>query len=239
MLSYSANNRAIGAAPGGGEFFRCLWVWLALVGIAGPLLLLAVDVVAVLTVPQYDPVRDVMSNLAWTDLGWAQSLGLYISALMLGALAWGFLRVVRVGLRWRSGAGLFFLAAVCFILVGTFHNNHGFAPVTAAHLTHTISAVVATAAFPATALLLAGEFRRRKLWSWLYLYTITAAGAGLALSLVAGVSLLPGVDDWPWFGLGERIIFSNGVVWCIVMIFWLWRLAGCDAPAAVPVKSRC
>jgi hypothetical protein len=238
MLPYSEENRAIIAVLGGGGHARRLWVWLALGGISGPLILLGLETAAIMSIPEYDPVRDVMSNLAWSDLGWVHSLGLYISAVMLGALAWGFLRVIRGGLRWRIGASFFFVAAVCFILMGTFHNNHGLTPVTPGHFTHTTSAIVATAVFPIASLLMAGEIQRWQRWTWLYPYTITAAGVGLALSIVVGVGFLPGLTHWPWFGLGERIILINGFAWLGVMAVWSWLFQRRDSLPAVATPSH-
>jgi hypothetical protein len=68
---------------------------LAMAGITGPLLLLGAEIVVLPSVANYSPVKDSISSLAWTGLGWIESFTFLTTGLLLEVFA----AVLLLGIR--------------------------------------------------------------------------------------------------------------------------------------------
>ena len=69
---------------------------LAVAGIIGPLVLVALDLTAAFAMPQYNIIRDTISSLALTSLGWIQTIGFQVIGLMIEIFTAGlFLNIKR------------------------------------------------------------------------------------------------------------------------------------------------
>jgi hypothetical protein len=55
---------------------------LALAGVIGPLVLIVADLTAAISQPGYSPIRDSISSLAWSPMGWLQTIGYGIGLLV-------------------------------------------------------------------------------------------------------------------------------------------------------------
>ena len=81
---------------------------LALAGIAGPLVLIALDLTAAFAMPKYDVIRDTISSLALTSMGWIQTIGFLVIGLLIEIFTAGlFLNIKR---RRGFGFGILLLA---------------------------------------------------------------------------------------------------------------------------------
>jgi len=194
---------------------------LALAGIVGPFVLGLADIFAALSEPGYNPIRDSISSLALTPMGWLQTIGFLVIGLLVEVFTAGLLFSIRRG----RGFGLSISVLVCFgfglLLIGAFQTD----PVGTTHTLkgciHSVAATTVFCLFPAACLLIAPSLRNDPYWKGLFLYTIVAGV--LALVLLIMHIWLP--DQLSWFGLHERILVANMVIWVEVMAAWLMRLS--------------
>ena len=103
---------------------------LALAGIVGPLVLIALDLTAALAVPKYDLIRDSISSLALTSLGWIQTIGFLVIGLLIEIFTAGlFLNIKR---RRGFDLGIFLMVLFGFgmLLIGAFRVDPVGAPAT-------------------------------------------------------------------------------------------------------------
>jgi hypothetical protein len=193
----------------------------ALSGIVGPLVLGVADLTAAFSDPGYDPIRQSISSLALTPMGWLQSIGFLVFGLLTEVFVVGLFFSIR---RWR-GFALGIAALVCagfgLLLLGAFQTD----PVGTSHTIqgtiHSRAAAVVFWSFPAACLLIAPSLRHDPYWKDLYFYTIVTGA--FVFSLLIVLSLLPIHQNW--FGLYQRIIVASMVIWVEVMAIWLLRLS--------------
>jgi len=74
---------------------------LAVAGIVGPLVLIITDLTAAFLEPRYNPIRDSISSLALTSMGWVQTIGF----LVIGLLVEVFVAGILFGVRGKRGFG--------------------------------------------------------------------------------------------------------------------------------------
>jgi len=194
---------------------------LALTGIVGPFVLVFANVVASISEPGYDWARDSISSLALTPIGWLQTIGF----LVIGLLVEIFVVGLFLSIRRRRGFGLGIGVLVCFgfglLLIGAFQTDPSGAPHTTEGTIHSIAATIDFSLFPVACLLIAPSLRSDPYWKGLFLYTIVTSV--LALVLVIMHIWLPA--QLSWFGLYERILVANMVIWVEVMAVQLLRLS--------------
>lgn len=190
----------------------------ALVGIVGPVVVIVGDLTASLSVPGYSPIRDSVSSFALTSLGWLQS----ICFLAMGTLLVIFVGGLYFGIRRARGfhAGIILLALCGFVLmlIATFHMDHTGAPPIDG-IIHTIASYGLGLLFPIAILSLAPSFKSTPKWIGIFIYTLIAGV--LAFGLIVGAIF---GDQRGWFGLYERIIILNALVWVEVVAIHYLRL---------------
>ena len=113
---------------------------LALAGIVGPLILVTMDLVAAFTQPRYNLVRQSISALALTSMGWVQTIGFMLMGLMIES----FTAALYLNIRRRRGFG-FGTALLAFfgfgmLVLGTFHTRAVGAPATLNSRVHAVAA---------------------------------------------------------------------------------------------------
>lgn len=193
----------------------------ALCGIAGPLILVSGDVTASLLTADYSMISDTISSLALTPLGWLQTIGFLIMGLLLELFVVGLFFSIRGARGFRPGMALLACLGFGLLLIGAFRTDPSGAPHSVEGTIHTITAYAMSLVFPAGIVLLAPSLRADPNWRNVLAYTLVAAL--LALTLTIGLFLLP--DRMNWFGLYERIIVGNVLVWTEVMAVHLLRLS--------------
>lgn len=190
---------------------------LAIAGMAGPIILVATDLTAAIATPGYSLLRDSISSLALTDIGWVQSIGFLTIGLLVEIFAAGLLYNI---LHYRGlHLGIACLALVGFgmLMLGAFHTDPLGTPETTHGIIHDVAATGVFWLFPLTTLFIAPALRHDRYWEGLFRYTIITGILGFALVIMVLVLS----DTASWFGLAERILVANMVIWVLVMG---WRL---------------
>ncbi|MCJ7669680.1 MAG: DUF998 domain-containing protein [Dehalococcoidia bacterium] len=190
----------------------------AIVGIVGPIVVIVGDLAASLSTPGYSLVRDTVSSLALTDIGWLQSICFLAMGLLLEIFVAGLFFNIRRARGFYAGIVLLALCGFVLMLIATFHMDHPGAP----HIDgtiHTISSYGLGLLFPIAILSLAPSFKRTPNWKGIFVYTLIAGilGFGLIVGAIFG-------DQRGWFGLYERIIILNALVWVEVVAIHFLRL---------------
>lgn len=203
----------------------------AIVGIVGPIVVIVGDFAASLSIPGYSPVRDSVSSFALTSLGWLQS----ICFLAMGTLLVIFVGGLYFGIRRARGfhAGIVLLALCGFVLmlIATFHMDHSGAPPIDGEI-HTIASYGLGLLFPIAVLSLSPSFKGTPNWKGIFVYTLIAGV--LAFGLIIGAIF---GDQRGWFGLYERIIILNALVWVEVVAIHFLRLLLGQESKPQPLRS--
>ena len=208
-------------APQAKEGVRDVGIFLALCGTTGPFILVAMDLVATLTQPQYSLVHDLISALALTSVGWIQTTGFMLIGLLIEAFTAGlFLNIKR---RRGFGFGIALLAFFGFgmLVLGVFHINAVGAPATFYSRIHVTAAYSVLGLFPVSLALMFSSIKNDPRWCALFPYTLVAAV--FALTVAVGRLFLPA--GFSWFGLYERIMVLNAISWLEVFAIRLLHLS--------------
>jgi hypothetical protein len=194
---------------------------LASAGILGPVVFVATDLIAGLTDPFYNYIRHSISSLAWSNLGWLQTIGF----LTIGLLVELFVAGLFFGMKGRRGFGFGILLLVMFgfglLLIGAFHTDPYVGPHTIEGTIHGISAKIVFWTLPMAALLIAPSLKTDPFWKSLNSYSIISSIVALLLM----ISSLWMADDFRWFGFFERLLVVIEISWVFVMAIWLLRLS--------------
>ena len=192
----------------------------ALVGIVGPIVVVVGDIAASLSTPNYSPVRDSISSLALTPIGWLQSICFLAMGLLLEILIAGFFFNIRRARGFHAGIGLLAFCGFGLMLIAAFRMDAPGAPHTIAGMIHTVASYGLGLLFPIAILLLTPSLKSDPNWKNIFVYTLVAGV--LALALMIGLFLS---DQTGWFGLYERIIVANVIIWVEVVAVHLLRLS--------------
>ena len=193
---------------------------LALAGIVGPLVLVALDLTAAFAVPNYDIIRDTISSLALTSMGWIQTIGFLVIGLLIEIFTAGlFLNIKR---RRGFGFGILLLALFGFgmLLIGAFRTDPVGGPATVNGKIHLVGAYGVLGLFPVAVALLLSSIWNDPQWRGMFRYS--AATGLVAFGLAVGRLFLPQLS---WFGLYERLTVANAIAWVEVSAVWLLLLS--------------
>jgi MFS family permease len=189
-----------------------------LVGIIGPIVVIVGDLAASSSVPGYSLIRDSVSSFALTSLGWLQTICFLAMGSLLLIFAGGLYFNVQRARAFYAGIILLALCGFILMLIAAFHMDppEVDSPTTDATI-HTMASYGLGLLFPIAILSLAPSLKSTPNWKNIFVYTIVAGL--LALALVLGALL---AEQRGWFGLYERIIILNALVWVeVVAIHWL------------------
>ncbi len=190
----------------------------ALVGIVGPIVVAVGDLAASSSVPGYSLVRDSVSSLALTSIGWLQSICFLAMGLLLVIFVAGLFFNIRRARVFHAGIVLLALCGFVLMLIATFHMDHPGAPPIDGTI-HTIASYGLGLLFPIAILSLTPSLKNTPNWKNIFIYTLIAGV--LALALISGALL---AEQRGWFGLYERIIILNALVWVEVVAIHFLRL---------------
>jgi len=191
----------------------------ALVGIVGPIVVVVGDIAASLSTPGYSPIRDSISSLALTPIGWLQSIGLLAMGLLLEIFVAGLFYNIRRARGFYAGIVLLAICGFVLMLIATFHMDHPEAPPIDG-IIHTIASYSLGLLFPIAILSLASSLKSTPNWKNIFVYTLVAGI--LAFGLIIGALF---TEQTGWFGLYERIIVANAIIWVEVVAIHLLRLS--------------
>jgi MFS family permease len=192
----------------------------AIVGIVGPIVVIVGDLAASSSVPDYSPVRNSVSSFALTSLGWLQTICFLAMGLLLEIFIAGLFFNIRRARGFYAGIVLLALCGFVLMLIAAFHMD---APETelptTAGIIHTITSYGLGLLFPIAILSLAPSFKSTPNWKNIFVYTLIAGV--LAFGLILGAFF---TDQTGWFGLYERIIIGNALIWVEVVAVHLLHL---------------
>jgi MFS family permease len=191
----------------------------ALVGIVGPIVVIVGDLAASLSTPGYSLVCDSVSSLALTGIGWLQSICFLAMGLLLEIFVAGLFFNIHRARGFRLGISFLALCGFVLMLIATFHMDAPGGPRTTAGIIHTLASYGLGLLFPIAILSLAPSFKSTPNWKGIFVYTLIAGtlGFGLIIGAIFG-------DQRGWFGLYERIIILNALIWVEVVAIHLLRL---------------
>ena len=194
---------------------------LALAGIVGPIMLVIANLIASLSVSDYSLIHDSISSLAWTPMGWLQSIGFLAIGLLVEVFVAGLLFSIRGAWGFSVGIGLLVCFGFGLLLIGAFRED----PLGSQHsiqgMIHTVATATIFSIFPVASLLIAFSLRKDPYWKGLFVHTI--AMTGLTSAFVIGHLCLSA--KMGWIGLYERILVVNIVIWVEIMAIRLLRLS--------------
>lgn len=191
----------------------------AIVGIVGPVVVIVGDLAASLSTPGYSLVRDSVSSFALTSLGWLQTICFLAMGLLLVIFVAGLFFNIRRARGFHAGIGLLALCGFVLMLIAAFHMDAPGAERTTDGIIHTIASYGLGLLFPIAILPLAPSFKSTPNWRNIFIYTLIAGV--LAFGLIIGAIF---GDQSGWFGLYERIIILNALVWVEVVAIHFLRL---------------
>ena len=203
----------------------------AIVGIVGPIVVIVGDLAASSSVPGYSLLRDSVSSFALTSLGWLQSICFLAMGLLLVIFVAGLYFNTRRARGFHAGITLLALCGFVLMLIATFHMDHPGAPPVDGTI-HMIASYGLGLLFPIAVLSLASSFKSTPNWKGIFVYTIVAGV--LALALILGALL---GNQRGWFGLYERIIILNALIWVEVVAVHFLRLLLKQQPNPLPFQS--
>lgn len=191
----------------------------AIVGIVGPIVVIVGDLAASLSTPGYSLVRDSVSSFALTSLGWLQTICFLAMGLLLVIFVAGLFFNIRRARGFHAGIGLLALCGFVLMLIAAFHMDAPGAERTTDGIIHTIVSYGLGLLFPIAILSLAPSFKSTPNWRNIFIYTLIAGvlAFGLMIGAIFG-------EQSGWFGLYERIIILNALVWVEVVAIHFLRL---------------
>ena len=194
---------------------------LAIAGMAGPVILVVTDLTAAFSTPDYNLIRDSISSLALTDIGWIQSIGFLTIGLLVEIFAAGLLFDILDHRGFHLSITCLALMGFGMLLLGAFHTDPVGVPETIHGTIHDVAATAVFWLFPVTCILIAPALRHDRYWESLFKYTIITGILGFALAIMVLVLS----DTASWFGLAERILVANTVIWVMAMGWRLFRIS--------------
>lgn len=194
---------------------------LAFAGMAGPLVLIATDLTAAFSNPEYNIVRDSISSLALISMGWLQTIGFLAIGLLVEIFTAGLLFNIRGARGFHLSIGCLVFIGFGMLLIGAFRTDPVGAPDTVEGIIHSIAATIVFWLFPIASLLMAPSLRKDPYWQNIFRYSMVTSILALALVILVGIL----EDTSSWFGLAERILVVNMIIWVEVTAIKLLRLS--------------
>lgn len=187
----------------------------------GPVILIISEIIAASSAEKYDIFSDSISSLALTPMGYVQTIGFLAIGLFVEVFTAGLLFGVRASRGYHLGIGCLVFIGFGMLLIGAFHTDPIDAADTVEGIIHSTAASIVFWLFPAASLLMSFSFRRDTCWQSIFRYS--AVTGILALVLVIMVAALE--DSASWFGLAERILVANMIIWLEVTAIKLFHLS--------------
>jgi len=211
--------------------FSCFFGFLALVGVAGPLLLLFAHFVALPSAAAYSLVHHSIGSLVWTGMGSVQTFSFLATGLFMEGFAAGLLLGIKGTRGFKPGIILLTFSGFSLILVGAFPTDIPYFPPTVGGVVHGIAAQATFVTLPLAMLLIAPSLGHNPYWKPLSIYSV-ATGMFAIIWIVMYELWLP--KELAWFGLYERILTIVEIAWVEVMAMRLLPLSIGPVPKRLP-----
>jgi len=194
---------------------------LAMAGMVGPIMLIIGDLTASLSSPDYSLVRNSISSLALMPIGWLQTIGFLALGLMVEIFTAGLLFNVKRARGFHLGIAVLVFFGFGMLLIGAFHTDPVGAVRTIEGRIHGFAATTSFSLFPVAILFLASSLKKDPGWKNLFIYSAVT----FILAVLLGITLRIVQEKSGWFGLVERILVANMIIWVEVAAINLMRLS--------------
>ena len=193
---------------------------LSLAGIIGPVIFLIMEYFTFFSA-QYNNniIYHSISSLAWTRFGWVQTIGFLTWGLLVELFAAGIFFSVKAGRGFSLALLLLMFFGFSLLLVGGFHTDVGLEHHTTDGMIHGFAAKAIFYLFPAAAVLLVPSLNKHKLLKQISLYSIISA----VLAVVLMLCIVTFAERNGWFGLFERLLEIDAILWVEVLAIWVLR----------------
>jgi hypothetical protein len=193
---------------------------LALAGISGPPILIIADYTAAFTSAGYNIIRDSISSLALTRMGWLQTIGFLAIGLLVETYVIGLILNIRPRRGFHFGMALLVFSGFGLLAIGAFHTNAAGTLSTMHGTIHGIVSKTVCVIFPLALWLISSSIKHDPRWQRLFHYTIVTVILGFILLIVVYLAY-----HTTWFGLLERLLVWNMLIWLEVTATQLLRLS--------------
>jgi hypothetical protein len=194
---------------------------LAMAGVVGPIMLTIGDLTASLSSPDYSLVRNSISSLALMPIGWLQTIGFLALGLLVEIFTAGLLFNVKGARGFHLGIAVLVFFGFGMLLIGAFHTDPVEAVRTIEGRIHGFTATTSFSLFPVAILFLASSLKKDPGWKNLFLYSVVT----FILAVLLGITLRIVQEKSGWFGLVERLLVANMIIWIEVAAINLMRLS--------------
>jgi hypothetical protein len=194
---------------------------LAGAGIIAPVMLAIGDLTAGLSTPGYSIVHDSISSLALTHIGWLQTIGFLALGLLVETFTAGLLFNIKNFRAFHLAIGLLVVFGFTVLLIGAFRTDPLGAARTIEGRIHGFTASTAFSLFPVALLFLIPSLRNDHDWRVLLRYTAVTFILGIVLVIVLRIMQ----EQSTWFGLVERLLVLNMMIWVEVAAIRLFILS--------------
>jgi len=182
-------------------------------GVIGPALFSVMSFVSEQLYEGGDALRASVSTLVLGRYGWLQAAAFVVIAIVMLILSRLLYISLPKGQRLRLATRLLVLVGLGFLFVGIFKTDLAAGPVTPQGLAHLSAGGTSAIAFPIACLLLVSSLRQDRRWRGLATYTLVTG----CLGIILGIAQLTVPQTFDLFGLQERLMGVNGLIWMGVM----------------------
>jgi hypothetical membrane protein len=189
---------------------------LALAGVIAPIMLLITSLLATSYATNYNVFRNSISDLELTPGGYIQVIGLIIDGVLVEAFITGLALNVQRKRDFSLAIGCLAIFGLGLFVLGAFKPN----PTSVSGTVHLVTAFSIFGLFPFALFFMLPSLRQDSNWQGIFAYTVIAGLLGLGLDLSR--LFMPGILNL--FGLYERVLIFNAVVWFEVVAIWLLLL---------------
>jgi hypothetical membrane protein len=195
---------------------------LAVAGAVGPLLLTIGDLTAAMSNPNYSLVRNSISSLALTGIGWLQTIGFLALGLLVEIFVTGLMFNIKRQKWFHLGIAILVFFGFGMLLIGAFHTDPvGIAQRTTEGRIHGYIATTAFTLFPFAVLCLLPSIKRDNNWKEFYNYSKATFIAALFFLVITRIFQ----EKSGWFGLAERLLVANMILWVEVIAVRLFIIS--------------
>jgi len=204
---------------------------LAVAGMLGPLILFIGDLTAGFSTHGYSMLRNSISSLALTSIGWLPTIGFLMLGLLIEIFAAGLLLNVKSARWFYVGIACFVIFGFAMLLIGAFRTDPVGAVRTVEGRIHGLTATTTFSLFPVALLCFIPSIKRDGNWKNLFRYT----GITFILAVILLIIVRIFQEKSGWFGLAERLLVLNMIGWVEVAAIRLFFIS-LKRGAAVPEK---
>jgi hypothetical protein len=194
-------------------------VW-AIMAMVCPFLLLIILFIVAPYVPDYDPIKSLISVLSLGEFGWLGSTLFILSAITVMAFGKGISSVIPLDKKSKTALALLNSTAVCLLLLVFINVDNVNGIWTFKRVAHWSITFAVVGFLTVSCFLIADSLKKDAEWKGIYVLTIVIA----VITVAVGLGMLLTVHSG--FGGGfERLMVVSGVIWEEAMSIRIYRLS--------------